>query len=506
MFSPSKLELKRLPWLKGNVAKLKEVIKQTVDRVLFDLILADRSLDAPVRLKVVENFDTACWAYTEAPATHNIVIGAGIINRARAGLGKEDLERLVEAYHRHESGHARHSPRSHKETRRRVLRPAGCEFPTYNAFEDARLEQLERAATGKRFGWSSLEEFDAAAAASSPHNLFLACIWVEGDRPLLERHLGASIPADLDNVWQYWERAAKCAAVEDLVPIIRDWISEYGDFPKAPAGCGLGTGLDINQNPELLDQLSEPEAKPDATADGEEARGGGSPMLAAFTMPLPYTQGELTHVVDMLRRQLRTREIRQSTHRVQKRLNHRAIASELPMYRQAKIEGAATRKKMAFLFDCSGSMDGQPRAAGVLFVAALSELAKQGLISGHVIFSKIDGQAMSEAFPLPLSEDTLQRIVCDGGAEGLQYAAMKHLSLLQEAEWVGCFTDANITDKPMDKQKLRRHGVYIHGLYVEPGMASKEAKLATRAALLRHFDMAVVAPTVRELLETLVIG
>lgn len=500
------LELERLPWLRGQVPELREVIKASADSALFDQILDERTLDAPVRLKVVNKFSTAAWAYTKTPPMHNIIIGTGIVNNAKPGLSKESFSKFVRAYHRHEAGHARHSPRSQKETEKRILKPAGCEFSTYNYFEDARLEQLERIDTNEAFGWHEFEEFDAAAANFTPHNLFYLCIFVEGDRALLDKLLkDCKTPEDLDNVWQYWERAAACAQVDDLVPVIRDWMAEYGDFPESPKGCGLKGGLGMADNPQLLQDLDDA----DPVELQEEAdQGESTEVLSDFEGTLPYEGKQLDLVVDLLRRQLRTRELRQSTHRAGKRLNHRAIAAELPLYRESKIEGQANRKKMTLLFDLSGSMEGDPCDAGVLFLAALSALADESLISGHVIFSKVNdnGGAVSEAYELPLSQQVLKRIVCDGTGEGLESAAFKHLQLLQDADWVGCYTDADLGDQPMNKAKLRSHGLYIHGLYVEPSMVSDAASHGVRERLLEHFDLAVVAPTVERLLQTLVIG
>src|SRR5205085_2220900 len=101
MFSSPTLELQRLPWLKDDVPALKAEIKLSADQAQFEQILEDRALDAPIKLKVADNFNTACWSYTSKPATHNMVIGTGIINRAKPGLTQEGLQGLTRAYHRH---------------------------------------------------------------------------------------------------------------------------------------------------------------------------------------------------------------------------------------------------------------------------------------------------------------------------------------------------------------------------------------------------------------------
>jgi hypothetical protein len=134
---------------------------------------------------------------------------------------------------------------------------------------------------------------------------------------------------------------------------------------------------------------------------------------------------------------------------------------------------------------------------GKVLVSALSILATQGMVTGHVALSAvIDGVPNWELFKLPMGQKAIDRIEGFAGGEGLEYTLRENMKLAQAADYVFVYTDGSIGDKPIVKADFHQLGVYTWGLYVgdEPSCLEQ---------LVQYFDKALMRTCVEDLVDAI---
>lgn len=178
------------------------------------------------------------------------------------------------------------------------------------------------------------------------------------------------------------------------------------------------------------------------------------------------------------------------------------------------VPGAKGLKKVLVVMDQSGSMgskttlkDGTETThtnEGVHFLAALSELARSGILEGHVVFSAIvDGEASYQTFKLPLSSETLSIVQGMHCGEGLDHSMKSNEALLREADTVFVYTDAQIGDLSIDKEGWAKRGVKPIGLYVGSREGGRYVE-SCETKLKAFFGRAVVRSCMEEVLEMMI--
>ena len=487
-------------------------------------ILAGRDVEEELLIRIKPGFNTGCWTWVPP---HRIYIGSGIFDnpQVREGLTDAQKVRYTGAYVRHEQGHAQFTERDLK-TVRGMLERQRLPFGLWNLFEDARMEAHYRRVHEIRFEWLAFErsDFDPKQVKSLPtlaQAMLFALIQSEGEitAESLEEHaiaVGCSVCRDetrgvdrtaesvaVSVLGYYAEMCAKKGTLE-LLPVMRRWVDEFGlPPPEDGGGAGGASGdlelsLMLQADPQALEEFDQG-AK---DINGKEILGGRKTPEEFIDLPeggtadlligrdAPIDERRVAVIVQHLRKLFQERVRVEYSETPAKRICARHCATERPPYRHRTVTGAA-RRRFELVVDLSGSMSGLHIDEGRILVAALSALAREGKVDGHVILSVGDGQFHWQRFRLPMSLESIARIKAFGGAEGLEYALRENIDVLRGADFVCVYTDGCITDKPIQKGWLHQRGVHTTGLYV-----GNDAYLSE---LQKYFDRSLIREDIEAL-------
>lgn len=468
-------------------------------------ILAGRDLEEGLDIRIKPGFGTGCWTWVPP---HRIFIGSAIFDnpQVRQGLTEEQLVRYTGAYVRHEHGHGQFTERDLKAANQ-ILAAEKLPFGLWNLFEDARMEAAYRRKHEVRFEWLEFErsEFDPEKVNTLPtlaQAMLFALIQSEGEitAESLEEHARAvdcsvcrddcrGVDCSAESVAKsvlgyYTEMCALGGTLSEMLPILRRWVEEFG-LPPPEEGGGAGGGgteerpsdlslsLLLQTDPDALEEfekgvkdldgkeVAKDEAVPQELTDLPE--GGTANLLIGQDAEID--ERRVAVIVQHLRKLFQARVRVEYSEAPAKRVSARHCAAERPPYRHRTITGTA-RRRFDLVVDLSGSMAGVHIDEGRVLIAALSALAREGKVEGHVILSVGAGRFHWERFRLPMSLESIAKISAFGGAEGLEYALRSNIEVLRGADFVCVYTDGDITDRPIDKNWLRRRGVHTTGLYV----------------------------------------
>lgn len=522
-----------------------ETLRETQRDTLFmDLAFSEKEV---VALK--PGYDTACWAFLPP---HRIYIGLDLFEKRviKKKLSEELKKKYIANHYHHERGHAAFTERDMKRIQA-ALAGISAPFSVYNLFEDAWMEEKYRKGADYRFEWLTMEELDFMPRAES---LLFALIQAEGDVKVVETGLAGWKPTPpekddllaafaamfapspeetrealqliLPRVIEYYQRILKARDSLSLMPILNAWLDEFGrpPEPRKPDGSGAGGGAgggmaDLELSAQLMTNEGaaaafEKDAKEvrvsAASVEDGDIDGGTKKQNADQIVDIPEAQqGTVLHKdstpVDMARANALAAKLRKffsakaervSTRTPQTRVSARHYAIGRSPYRKVQLKGRG-KKTVVVEVDCSGSMGGFHIMEGKLLVTALSILAKEGLVEGHIILSGVTGGGPKwETFKLPMSQATINRIQGYCGAEGLEFGLRGNMDLLKEADYVFVYTDGQICDKPIEKSFFHRYGVYIWGLYAGSDQTYLEE-------LLKYFDKAILRQDAESLIDAM---
>lgn len=521
-----------------------EVIRDTIRDTLF----AEVPFTEKEVVKLKPGFDTACWAYLPP---HRIYIGTDLFEKdsLKDGLGDALQRRYIANHYHHERGHAMYTERDMNRIQA-ALKSIKAPFPVYNLFEDAYMEDRYRREQKYRFEWLTMENLDFNPRAES---LLFALIQAEGDEVVVETGLKdwepkapdpkvsadpkfaafmklfAPDPEDtraelqrmFPRVVYYYKRIVSVRDSMSLMPILNAWLDEFGRPPEMPKSRPNGGMADLElsaqlmTNPEAAEEFdgkTKPVAGTGAGEDADEPTQGGrkEKAEAESVNSLPESKkGTVLHksstAVDMERAMalatkflkfFAERTLMVSTATPQRRVSARHFALGRAPYRKPEVKGRG--KKTVFLeIDCSGSMGGFHIMEGKLLLTALSTLARQGKVDGHVALSAVvNGQPMWEVYKLPVAQEVIDRIQAYAGAEGLEYTLRDNLHLLRKADYVFVYTDGQICDRPIDKSYFHRYGVYTWGLYAGENESFFDE-------LMKYFDKAIMRSNAEDLVDAM---
>lgn len=511
-------------------AQYETFIRQSMVEVLLSPV--EFSEKQQVRLR--KDFDTACWTYRPP---HAIFIGNKLFDKEYMveGLSLEAQGRYVKLHYRHELAHAMFTERDFTTMNVR-LKQLKIPFGLWNIFEDARIEPRFAKLSGLRFDWLNYEKL---VLPQSPENLLLSCIQAAGDiervrsflhdkqvelalqGPCLDgKALGLPALEQLDTVASFYERAVAAQNCDELYPVMLDWLKTFPRMEQPSqgfAGAGeLSEGAQLQLDGKLMEQWLQESSEVKASAgsasdnDGKD-EGAGAPrqvqpsgktiegVKAKMLRNKPSAQSlaDAETIASRMRKFFRAAVVKVSTLTPGRRISARHAAIGRAPYRRADLLGRKSKELEVFI-DCSGSM-GIAIHGGRVLVKALSQLAQEGLVKGHVTLSAIGrgGAPQCETFALPMQEFDIRRIHAFGSGEGLQNAIMQRLEHTKKADNVLVYTDAQITDEPIDKGLLHAHGIQTWGLYVG------QADGYITQSLLTHFDKALVREDVVALADAL---
>ena len=464
-------------------------------------ILAGRDLEEGLDIRIKPGFSTGCWTWVPP---HRIFIGSAIFDnpQVREGLTDEQLGCYTGAYVRHEHGHGQFTERDLKAANQ-ILAAEKLPFGLWNLFEDARMEAAYRRKHEIRFEWLEFErsEFDPEKVNTLPtlaQAILFALIQSEGEITVesLEEHacaVGCSVCRDdrrgVDRsaesvaksvLGYYTEMCALGGTLSEMLSVMRRWVEEFGLPPPEEGGSGaqerpgdLSLSLQLQTDPKALEEfekgakdlddkeVANAKTVPEDPIDLPE--GGTSDLLIGHGAPID--EQRVAVIVQHLRKLFQERVRVEYSESPAKRISARHCAMERPPYRHRTVKGTA-RRRFELVVDLSGSMDGLHIDEGRILIAALSALAREGKVEGHVILSVGHDEFHWERFRLPMSLESIGKITAFGEAEGLEYALRSNVEVLRGADFVCVYTDGSITDRPIEKNWLHQRGIHTTGLYV----------------------------------------
>ena len=461
-----------------------------------DLIISGWHPSERVDMTVKKDFDTACWSY-QPPKGHRVYVGTGITQRMKPGLSQAQKEYYIGSYVGHEFSHIWHTDRDMAATHA-MLERISCPFDLLNIFEDSRIEELWRNFTKRPFLWSELEVIDPSVG-NTPLGAFFMFVQGEGKFP---PNIAISNPEQTIEVEKFYQAALAVRDTLALQPILADWLARFGAtvppnirFLGGESGeLATGAMLQLDIGKRLRFDAE------DETGDAEEVK--ITRHIEGGLLSEERTEVDVQIVARLVKKfeELFHEPVRSSySNENGKRISATRHALGRPCYRHRTV--AQTRsKRVGLVVDCSGSMDGPHIVAAQQLIAVLNRLSQQGSVRGTLVLSGVtDGLAMSEAFTWPVEDGVIRRIHAFGSAEGLQSAITTHADALRECEQIYVFTDANITDEPLNLSILRSRGIIVCGLYVGDSGHTLES-------MRQHFERFFVRATLDGLIDALLNG
>lgn len=525
---------------KENLKALQEAVRRHKHATM----LRPFGLKDPVKWNFRANFGTAAWNYR--PHYHTIYLGLDILDEEknknlRKGLSFEEKVNYALLYINHEHGHGFRTSRDLTKTNR-LLSQLKVSFPLFNLFEDARMEAAERAEHRFVFDWFNYEKNDLVETGA-PSSMLFYIIQHNGNVQVFEDLIASWSPARQSIaalVIEFYRDIVAAKTDYQLFPILRRWVQTFPQdsqspnmrFGKGPKnGTSALSDSELEQMAGLLADASQLDSFDNNGIDesglaqlityGSAGSGDGDadnsqskvdrpddfvqdiPDELPLNSVSPQGTGDFCYghrhaldlsradaLVDQLVLMLAPKPHRVVKRQVSKRFAIKPLLGARVMFQHDVEKLNKGKKRFAVIVDCSGSMNGLHIHEARLFIYVLSVLAAKGIVSGHVILSKVLSGAIYRVYQLPMALADIECIQADGGGEGLQNAMMATTHLLQEANVVIANTDANITDSPVDKPALHARNIYTTGIYVGSPDALDKLK--------RHFDSALVGASLED--------
>jgi len=501
--------------------------KDALRAALQESLFMPGSLSEAQDVRLKPGFETACWSF-QPP--HKIFVGDKLFEKPniRPELTDEQLARYVRVHYHHEQGHALYTERNMGRIKT-ALTAMSAPFQLFNLMEDAVIEHRYREDNEFQFNWT---EYETISFHDRPESLLFAAIQAEGDFERVRAELDAWAPAGatpvteglaltadpkeplnrlLPRVEFYYRRLVKLRSTMAVMPIIKAWLEEFGTPPPPPKNGGMNDmqiSIAMGVDPGEREKM-EAGTKPLSSKTDDSLEGGKAPcevnhssvaesgvVLVDASRSEPLDLARVSALAMRLRPLFKQQVRKSSTTTPNNRFSARHMVMGLSPYRKKALVGKG--KKRIFLeIDCSGSMGGMHIEEGRVLVAALSLLARQGYVTGHVALSIVTGGSPRwQTFEFPMADELTQRIGAYGGAEGLEYTLTANFDRAKEADYVFIYTDANICDKPIDKAALHRKGLYTWGLYA----GAPEGVLDR---MMEFFDKAIIRQNAEELVDAI---
>lgn len=242
--------------------------------------------------------------------------------------------------------------------------------------------------------------------------------------------------------------------------------------------------------------------------DGKGGKGAGIPdsfeptesggraseeaFLATIAGSLDKTQARRVDALTvMLMRMFKSHTLPAVTETVGKRMSTRHLARGEYKYVHKRVYGGKGKRRYSVVYDCSGSMGGRPDHEGKLLLLALNRLARNGYLEGSLVLSGcVRGKPSWLQYKFPVADTVILRIRPNHNAEGLQNSLADNLKHIKGMDDVFVYTDANITDTPLNREYFAKQRIWPVGLYVGSDEMSGEMN--------RHFPQNIIRNTIEE--------
>lgn len=506
--------------------QVREFTHTAIKSALHDALFCPLTLGEKHDIRVKPKFETACWSFLPP---HRIYVGTGIVDRAKETLSAPQISSYIKSFVRHELAHAHYTERNMRKVVQalkeidapfqlfnlfedgriedRYRREADFQFDwldyedlTFTERAEGMLFALIQAESSVPRVQKFIETVDIAAANLKQRQELDKQI-AESKNPMqtfamvaaaAQMDMGPPVPVELeraralsmlDRVVPYYRKIIAAENTAATYPILKEWMEEFGKANSAPSmGCSGGEGekSDLQLGGELANDAearekfeadtetveSGKDGKCNGTGKAEELKDDGSIACKGKVLQDHGVMPDLDRADRLCTRfkkffESEARTVATST--PQRKVSARHFAVNRPYFRVKQVQGKA-KKKIVIEVDCSGSMGGFHMEEGKVLLAALSRLARQGYVEGHVLLSA-GSPSRWELYALPVADAVIAKISAFAGAEGLEPTLKAHMPLLQAADYVFVYTDAQITDRPINKPDFHRYGVYTWGLY-----------------------------------------
>ena len=495
---------------------------------------------------------TGCWSFNPATSKHEVNVSIIAYDTLTKGTPHEGKRTQVPALYRniyeHEAAHSLYSDKDLKSFADK-LRSEKIPWRLCNLFEDCRIERrwFSHVRKYRSWGWTKWMPHPEPAdfpKISATKLLFL----MKNEGGSKRRTLGTAFYRQFmtlpffNSVHRYFSRIINARTMEDLLPILRDWLKEFpasGDDTIEEEG-GLGTG-DLKESVGLSGgktgdvKASDPsgngashERREGAKPEGKESPEGSgygivhgqkeTPDAAVLNPACKYERAEAMYSIQlarMLEGAFKSPGLLKAPRSApSKRLNVRGLLRG-DWSRPFIGNRHATKGKphVSLVVDTSSStfgaqayIDREKRlplvkvdACGRILVRALSALARKGRITATVYTSGRGG--LRRRIPLPLkSAFEVAQIQGDSGSEGIGIVLHPTHDVFKEiiskGNLVVCYTDGCICDVPVNQAALKERGLYTLGVCCSTENTTEEMK--------RHFEGSIIRESLWGMADALV--
>lgn len=525
-------------------ADIASIIREATDQLILEDAMSILPFKEKTEWRLKPGFPTAAWSFSGSdtePGTHTIYMGDGMFSQARSGLTREELVAYAKAYGHHErDGHARATVRGKKNVDE-LLRPLmgtkrKIPFPLFNLFEDARIEYRQRRIGGAQLNWRQFEKPPELAdgAELRPESVLFYIIQSEAeDEALEDEWLAAAMKRDetlTRRVFDYYQRIVAAPDSWHLRPLMLEWLNEFvppedeessGDAsgPMAESSeLELGYGLSVSPGDKASfdagTEVLEGPGKSGMPKDGPPGKGQGE-----LDSIRTESEGESNLLAAAPVAKLNMAEVSQLARRLEKAFWSPSVARDSEdatpelcienllladtrgrAWQEGRAKGRAVQRRIALVMDCSGSMMGGPVEEGRKLIAALSLLAKRGVLTGEVLLTAVVGsKSQWLRLQLPINRRDIERIHAFAAAEGIEAALRRNVTSLARCHRVFLYSDGAICDAQPDKSWLRARGVEVIGLYCGTEESAVNLATHTRKVIVRSTPMALATAMVKQL-------
>lgn len=476
-------------------------IEEIVEDVYLDMCLDELIASEPYQIRLRKEFDTASWCYKGG--MHYIFIGDKVLETL---ISKGDEAEYLSSFLHHEVSHSLYTERDLVHVSK-VLKSYKIPFSLFNFAEDARIEDLMRKKSSRKFNWSILE---ATFKPVSPIDELFYIIQHDGDCAL-------EASESSDKVATFHRYFCEAKTSYDVIELLVEWMKEFpdtqeetedlkdklGDSDKSEDDDRSGDSRGESGEPkpsrnsleDLLNSiklLEDNEAFEDAMKSSRALVGGEDqdeeveseiesgaicssvPVLecsnakVSFPDSLEWDTLEAVEQAEKFKSIFVSKKGHIKTKRSSKHINKKAfrIGSTTNKYFRRKENERITPKKVTLILDCSGSMQMTMKNMRIV-IGTFNELAKEGYVSGNIILTGVRSRrAIYETFTLPVEDSVIGTFRAFYEAEGIESGIKNNISLVKESDYVFVLTDGDIYDEPIQKEEYHIHGIYTIGIYI----------------------------------------
>jgi len=428
-----------------------------------------------------EDFNSAAWYFDENK--HKIVIGTDIFVNKKE-LNQTQKQYYLKSFLFHEFAH---SIWTEKELNKinHTLKENNISFTLFNLFEDARIEEKMRKHHKRAFKWLS---FETITEPNNPLEIFFFLVQSECNIKQIKRLKNSFLLAQLqefETVLKFYKKILKCFTIEQIIEILKEW---YRVFPKTKTYLKafeeekhFVVTESSNMNHKNFETLLENsieiiyEGAFSASSILQHSRHDDSlPVKHSSTTTLLHDK-KVAVEFSQYKKELLLQEMEKifvspsrtiNTNYPSKRLNIKAISCNSDKLFRKKLLENRSKKHITLILDLSGSMQ-ETIADMRLFVDVINTMVLKQYITATLLLSGVKfAKAYYEEISMPLSRETLERIVAKYEAEGLENCMQKNLALLQKSDYIWILTDGYIDEKPVKKSFFQQKGIYTYALYI----------------------------------------